>query len=159
MQFLADVYLRCGECGGSRYRAETLQVRLEGAAGERADIATVLSLTVTEALEFFAPWPRVLARLQPLADVGLDYLRLGQPVPTLSGGEAQRLKLAGYLAATATAPRPRPSAARTAARAHRPAAPASCCCSTSPPRACILKTSRGCCAPSACCSRPAIRCW
>jgi len=114
MQFLADVYLRCGECGGSRYRAETLKVRLEGAAGKRADIATVLNLTVTEALEFFAPWPRVLARLQPLADVGLDYLRLGQPVPTLSGGEAQRLKLAGYLAAAVTAPRPRSSAARTA---------------------------------------------
>ncbi len=114
MQFLADVYLRCGECGGSRYRAETLKVRLEGAGGQRADIAAVLNLTVTEALAFFAHSPRVLARLQPLADVGLDYLRLGQPVPTLSGGEAQRLKLAGYLADTASAPRPR---ARTAARA------------------------------------------
>jgi len=102
MQFLADVYLRCGECGGSRYRAETLKVRLEGAAGERADIAQVLNLTVTEALKFFASWPRVLARLRPLADVGLDYLRLGQPVPTLSGGEAQRLKLAGYLAESAS---------------------------------------------------------
>ena len=115
MQFLADVYLRCGECGGSRYRAETLKVRLEGAAGRRADIAAVLSLTVTEALVFFAAWPRVLARLQPLADVGLDYLRLGQPVPTLSGGEAQRLKLAGYLAAAAATPRPRTSAAGVAA--------------------------------------------
>ena len=117
MQFLADVYLRCGECGGSRYRAETLKVRLEGAAGQRADIATVLNFTVTEALRFFAPWPRVLARLQPLADVGLDYLRLGQPVPTLSGGEAQRLKLGGYLAAAATAPRPRPGAAQKGAPA------------------------------------------
>ena len=74
----------------------------------------MLNLTVTEALAFFAPWPRVLARLQPLADVGLDYLRLGQPVPTLSGGEAQRLKLAGYLAEAATAPRPRSNAARAA---------------------------------------------
>src|SRR5262252_2531267 len=103
MQFLADVYLRCTECGGSRYRAETLKVRIEGANGVRADIASVLELTVTEALAFFAAAPRVLARLQPLSDVGLDYLRLGQPVPTLSGGEAQRLKLAGYLADASTA--------------------------------------------------------
>jgi excinuclease ABC subunit A len=98
MQFLADVYLRCGACNGRRYRAETLRVRLAGADGRRADVAEVLDMTVTEALAFFADRPRVLARLQPLADVGLDYLRLGQPVPTLSGGEAQRLKLAGYLA-------------------------------------------------------------
>ena len=107
MQFLADVYLRCGECDGSRYRAITLQVRLSGASGTRANIAEVLNFTVTEALAFFAQSPRVLARLQPLADVGLDYLRLGQPVPTLSGGEAQRLKLAGYLAEAANAPRRR----------------------------------------------------
>ncbi len=105
MQFLADVYLRCGVCNGSRYRAETLQVRLQGAAHQHADIATVLNFTVTEALAFFAAAPRVLARLQPLADVGLDYLRLGQPVPTLSGGEAQRLKLAGYLAEAAVTAR------------------------------------------------------
>ena len=117
MQFLADVYLRCGECHGSRYRAETLQVRLEGAGGARADIATVLNFTVTESLRFFAASLRVLARLQPLADVGLDYLRLGQPVPTLSGGEAQRLKLAGYLADAATAPRRGAGARRGAAAA------------------------------------------
>ena len=115
MQFLADVYLRCEECHGSRYRAETLQVRLEGAARARAGIATVLNFTVTEALKFFAVAPRVQTRLQPLADVGLDYLRLGQPVPTLSGGEAQRLKLAGYLAAAATAPRRGPRTRREAA--------------------------------------------
>jgi excinuclease ABC subunit A len=101
MQFLADVYLRCAECDGKRYRAETLQVRCTGADGRQADIAAVLELTVREALQFFAHAPRVGARLQPLADVGLDYLRLGQPVPTLSGGEAQRLKLAGYLAEAA----------------------------------------------------------
>ena len=117
MQFLADVYLRCGECQGSRYRAETLKVRIEGATHARADIAAVLNLTVTEALEFFAASPRVLARLQPLADVGLDYLRLGQPVPTLSGGEAQRLKLAGYLADAATAPRRGANVKRGAAAA------------------------------------------
>ncbi len=101
MQFLADVYLRCAECDGKRYRAETLQVRCTGADGRQADIATVLELTVREALQFFAHVPKIGARLQPLADVGLDYLRLGQPVPTLSGGEAQRLKLAGCLAAAA----------------------------------------------------------
>ncbi|MGB8692368.1 MAG: excinuclease ABC subunit UvrA, partial [Steroidobacteraceae bacterium] len=101
MQFLADVYLRCGECNGTRFRAETLQVRCTGSDGRQADIAAVLNFTVSEALQFFAHAPRVGARLQPLADVGLAYLRLGQPVPTLSGGEAQRLKLAGYLAEAA----------------------------------------------------------
>ncbi|MGH8141726.1 MAG: excinuclease ABC subunit UvrA, partial [Steroidobacteraceae bacterium] len=101
MQFLSDVYLRCGECNGRRYRAETLQIRLRGATGQRASIAEVLEMTTTEALAFFADASAVCARLQPLADVGLDYVRLGQPVPTLSGGEAQRLKLAGHLAAAA----------------------------------------------------------
>ena len=105
MQFLSDVYLRCGECNGSRYRSETLEIKLEGTAGLRASIADVLAMTVTEAIVFFADRPEVLARLQPLSDVGLDYLRLGQPVPTLSGGEAQRLKLAGHLADAASAGR------------------------------------------------------
>ncbi|MFT3907000.1 MAG: excinuclease ABC subunit UvrA [Steroidobacteraceae bacterium] len=98
MQFLSDVYLRCGECNGRRYRNETLQVKLRGATGARASIADVLEMTVSEALAFFADQPAVLGRLQPLSDVGLDYVKLGQPVPTLSGGEAQRLKLAGHLA-------------------------------------------------------------
>ena len=101
MQFLSDVYLRCGECDGRRYRPETLQIRLTGADGRRANIAEVLALTATEALAFFADAPAVCARLQPLVHVGLDYVRLGQPVPTLSGGEAQRLKLAGHLAKAA----------------------------------------------------------
>jgi excinuclease ABC subunit A len=105
MQFLSDVYLRCGDCNGSRYRAETLQIRIQGADGRRSNIAEVLQMTATEALAFFADRPAVCARLQPLVDVGLDYVRLGQPVPTLSGGEAQRLKLAGHLAA-ATLGRP-----------------------------------------------------
>ena len=125
MQFLADVYLRCDACGGSRYRAETLRVRLPGAAGRRADIAAVLGMTVTEALGFFAAWPRVLARLQPLANVGLDYLRLGQPVPTLSGGEAQRLKLAGYLAEAAIKPRRAAAAGQAAVASAGVTAPAS----------------------------------
>ena len=99
MQFLSDVYLRCPDCNGRRYRAEVLEVELHSATtGVARDLAEVLELTVAEALEFFADNPAVLRGLEPLAAVGLDYLRLGQPVPTLSGGEAQRLKLAGYLA-------------------------------------------------------------
>jgi excinuclease ABC subunit A len=100
MQFLSDVYLRCPDCDGRRYRAETLEVVLRGKS-----IADVLDLTVSEAVQFFAGEREVLERLKPLAAVGLEYLRLGQPVPTLSGGEAQRLKLAGHLAdAAAVAP-------------------------------------------------------
>ena len=96
MQFLSDVYLRCATCDGKRFRDEVLEVRVFGS--ERAcSIADVLALTVTEACEFFADEPEILARLQPLRDVGLDYVALGQPVPTLSGGESQRLKLARHL--------------------------------------------------------------
>jgi excinuclease ABC subunit A len=98
MQFLSDVYLRCPDCNGSRYRDEVLDIKREGANGRRASIADVLEMTVTEALEFFKDSREVAARLAPLADVGLEYVKLGQPVPTLSGGEAQRLKLAGHLA-------------------------------------------------------------
>jgi len=98
MQFLSDVYLRCPDCNGRRYRDEVLDIRREGADGRRASIAEVLDMTVTEAGAFFADVAEVAARLAPLADVGLEYLKLGQPVPTLSGGEAQRLKLAGHLA-------------------------------------------------------------
>ncbi|HEX4618206.1 MAG TPA: excinuclease ABC subunit UvrA, partial [Steroidobacteraceae bacterium] len=98
MQFLSDVYLRCPDCNGRRYRDEVLDIRREGADGRRANIAEVLDMTVTEAGAFFADAAEVTARLTPLADVGLEYLKLGQPVPTLSGGEAQRLKLAGHLA-------------------------------------------------------------
>ena len=106
MQFLSDVYLRCGECNGRRYKDETLEIKREGADGRRASIADALDLTVTEALRFFKDVPAVTLRLQPLADVGLEYVRLGQPVPTLSGGEAQRLKLAGHLATTAADDKP-----------------------------------------------------
>jgi len=101
MQFLSDVNLRCGDCNGSRYRAETLEIRHSGPGGTSASIADVLNMTVTEALNFFLDVPELASRLSPLADVGLDYLQLGQPVPTLSGGEAQRLKLAGLLAESA----------------------------------------------------------
>ena len=101
MQFLSDVYLRCPDCDGKRYRAETLEIRREGADGTRKNIAQVLDMTVTEALAFFRGNSNVAVRLQPLVDVGLEYVKLGQPVPTLSGGEAQRLKLAGELAEAA----------------------------------------------------------
>lgn len=101
MQFLSDVYLRCPDCQGRRYRPEVLEVTLER-GGRWLSVADVLELTVAEALQYFAADAEVKRALQPLLDVGLAYLRLGQPVPTLSGGEAQRLKLAGHLAAAAT---------------------------------------------------------
>jgi excinuclease ABC subunit A len=101
MQFLSDVYLRCPDCDGRRYRAEVLEVKLSRGDAPPMSIADVLDLTVSEALAFFAADAEVCLVLAPLAEVGLDYLRLGQPVPTLSGGEAQRLKLAGHLAENA----------------------------------------------------------
>jgi len=104
MQFLSDVYLRCPDCDGRRFRAEMLEVKL--VRGPHAlSVADVLDLTVAEAAVVFSGDPAVVARLQPIVDVGLDYVRLGQPVPTLSGGEAQRLKLAGFLAEAAAGPK------------------------------------------------------
>ena len=104
MQFLSDVYIRCPDCDGKRYRNEVLEVKLLPAQhpGPAKSMADVLDLTVTEAIEFFQDYPAILTALQPLQDVGLGYLKLGQPVPTLSGGEAQRLKLAGHLAKSGT---------------------------------------------------------
>ena len=142
MQFLSDVYLRCPDCDGKRYRPEILEVTIErrtilgketqglprcarnggvdlakpqvqGSDPNSADfvnsadpdsalnVADILNLTVSEAATFFAADRDVIRALQPIVDVGLDYVKLGQPVPTLSGGEAQRLKLAGYLAEAA----------------------------------------------------------
>src|SRR5512146_156969 len=105
MQFLSDVYLRCPDCDGRRYRAEVLDVKIErrlpGEVSRELSIADVLELTVSEAVQRFRDDREVLRVLQPIVDVGLDYVKLGQPVPTLSGGEAQRLKLAGFLAETA----------------------------------------------------------
>ncbi len=107
MQFLSDVYLRCAECNGRRYRSEVLEVKLalggRPASGtskgrEPKSIADVLEMTVADALDYFVEHATVRERLQPLVDVGLEYLTLGQAVPTLSGGEAQRLKLAAELA-------------------------------------------------------------
>ena len=104
MQFLSDVYLRCPDCDGRRFRAELLEAKLTRGAYQLS-VADVLDLTVAEACIVFSGDPAVTARLQPIVDVGLDYVRLGQPVPTLSGGEAQRLKLAGFLAEAAAGPR------------------------------------------------------
>jgi len=98
MQFLSDVYLRCPDCDGKRYRQEVLEVTIAPEDRAARNIADVLNMTVSEAVNYFSASPEVLRRLKPLSDVGLEYLRLGQPVPTLSGGEAQRLKLAGHLA-------------------------------------------------------------
>lgn len=92
MQFLADVYVRCPQCQGKRYRKEILDIHYRGRS-----IADVLEMTAREAFSFFRGQTKVQAKLKPLLDVGLDYLRLGQPANTLSGGEAQRLKLASFL--------------------------------------------------------------
>jgi excinuclease ABC subunit A len=97
MHFLPDVYVPCEQCHGKRYNRETLEVRFKGKT-----IADVLEMPVEEALEFFAHIPKIRRRLQALDDVGLGYIRLGQPATTLSGGEAQRVKLASELCKVAT---------------------------------------------------------
>ncbi len=102
MQFLSDIYLRCPDCDGKRYRPEILEITIER-GGRQLNVADLLELTVSEAAQLFAGDRDVIRALQPIVDVGLEYVRLGQPVPTLSGGEAQRLKLAGHLAEAARA--------------------------------------------------------
>ena len=97
MHFLPDVYVPCEQCHGRRYNRETLEVRFKGKS-----IADVLEMSVEEACDFFAHIPKIKRRLQTLQDVGLDYIRLGQPATTLSGGEAQRVKLATELSKVAT---------------------------------------------------------
>ena len=97
MQFLSDVYVPCEVCHGRRYNRETLEVRYKGKS-----IYDVLEMTVDEALEFFSPLPRLANKLQTMHDVGLGYVKLGQPSDTLSGGEAQRIKLATELSRRAT---------------------------------------------------------
>ena len=97
MHFLPDVYVPCEQCHGHRYNRETLEVRFKGKS-----IADVLEMSIEEAGEFFEPIPKVARRLKTLNDVGLGYVRLGQPATTLSGGEAQRIKLAAELSKVAT---------------------------------------------------------
>jgi excinuclease ABC subunit A len=96
MQFLADVFVPCEQCEGRRFRSQVLEVRYRG-----KNVTDVLEMTVREALVFFANTPKVLRRLQVLDEIGLGYLRLGQPATTLSGGEAQRIKIAAHLASHA----------------------------------------------------------
>ena len=119
MHFLPDVYVPCEQCHGKRYNRETLEVRFKGKT-----IADVLEMTVEEAVDFFQHIPKIKRRLQALHDVGLDYIRLGQPATTLSGGEAQRVKLASEL-----------SKSRRAGRSTS---------STSRPPACTSRTSSAC---------------
>jgi excinuclease ABC subunit A len=94
MQFLADVFVPCDQCEGMRFKPQVLEVRYRGKT-----VHQVLEMTVREALTFFTQSPKVLRRLQVLDEIGLGYLRLGQPATTLSGGEAQRIKIAAHLAA------------------------------------------------------------
>ena len=97
MHFLPDVYVPCEQCHGKRYNRETLEVRFKG-----KNIGDVLEMSVEEAVVFFENVPKIARRLRTLHDVGLDYIRLGQAATTLSGGEAQRVKLATELSKVAT---------------------------------------------------------
>lgn len=97
MQFLSDVYVPCEVCKGKRYNRETLEVKYKG-----KNISDVLNMTVEEALDFFENIPRIKSKLQTLMDVGLSYIRLGQSSTQLSGGEAQRIKLAYELSKRST---------------------------------------------------------
>ncbi|MCX7832302.1 MAG: ATP-binding cassette domain-containing protein, partial [Actinobacteria bacterium] len=97
MHFLPDVYIKCDVCKGKRYNKETLEIKLKG-----KNIADVLDMSVEEALKFFDNFPAIKRKLRTLHDVGLSYIRLGQPATTLSGGEAQRVKLAAELSKIAT---------------------------------------------------------
>ena len=97
MHFLPDVYVECEQCTGKRYNRETLDVYYKG-----KNIAEVLHMTISEANEFFEHIPRIARRLRTLEEVGLGYLQLGQPATTLSGGEAQRVKLATELSKQST---------------------------------------------------------
>ncbi len=125
MQFLSDVYLRCPDCDGKRYRPELLEVTIERKAigqtvGRLLNVSDVLDLTVSEAVQLFAQDREVVRALQPIVDVGLEYVKLGQPVPTLSGGEAQRLKLAGFLAEASRSASKSQSASRQALALRNP---------------------------------------
>jgi excinuclease ABC subunit A len=92
MQFMADIFLPCEACGGNRFKQHVLDITYK-----EKNVAEVLKLTIDEAIEFFKEQPKVIAKLQPLSDVGLGYVQLGQSSDTLSGGEAQRIKLASFL--------------------------------------------------------------
>lgn len=97
MQFLPDVYVPCDVCHGARFNRETLQIRFKG-----KNISEILDMTVEEGLELFSAFPAITSKLRTLNEVGLGYVRIGQTAPTLSGGEAQRVKLAKELSRKAT---------------------------------------------------------
>ncbi|HIE17387.1 MAG TPA: ATP-binding cassette domain-containing protein, partial [Dehalococcoidia bacterium] len=97
MQFLPDVTVPCEVCKGKRYNREALEIQFKG-----KNIADILNMSVDEALTFFEHFPKIRSKLETLRDVGLGYIRLGQPAPTLSGGEAQRVKLATELSRRST---------------------------------------------------------
>lgn len=97
MHFLPDIYVTCDVCGGKRFNRETLEITYKG-----KNIYEVLEMTVEEAMEFFKNHPKIFNKLKTLYDVGLGYIKLGQPATTLSGGEAQRVKLAKELSKRAT---------------------------------------------------------
>jgi excinuclease ABC subunit A len=97
MHFLPDIYVTCDVCRGKRYNRETLEVQYKG-----TNIWDVLDMTVDEAFKFFEPIPRIRGKLQTLKDVGMGYIKLGQQATTLSGGEAQRVKLSRELSKRAT---------------------------------------------------------
>ena len=147
MQFLSDVYLRCPDCNGRRYRDEVLEIKREGADGARASIADVLDMTVTEALAFFADSREVAVRLAAARGRG-PRVREARP----AGADAVRRR-------GAAAEARRASRRGRRGRIEHHASTASCSCSTSRPPACTSRTSPSCCARSASCSRPAIRCW
>ena len=134
MHFLADVYVPCEVCDGKRFNDATLRVRYKG-----KNIAEVLEMSVREAMEHFAVHRDIMRVLQTLDDVGLGYIRLGQSSPTLSGGEAQRIKLSRELARS-------PPGARSTS-------------STSRPPACTSRTSASCSRCSTASSTRATRCW
>ena len=133
MNFLPDVYVPCEVCHGARYNRETLEVHYKGKT-----ISEVLDMSIEEAAEFFEPITGIHRYLRTLVDVGLGYVRLGQPAPTLSGGEAQRVKLASRVA-------------EALHRTHRSTS------STSPPPGCISTTSASCWTSSTALSTKAIR--
>jgi excinuclease ABC subunit A len=125
MQFMADIYLKCESCGGKRFKGEILEVTYKD-----KNVADILEMTVEDSIGFFAGKNKIVDKLLPLNEVGLGYVRLGQSSNTLSGGEAQRVKLASFLGKN------NPNQARR------------CSCSTSRPRACTSTTSASCCTPS-----------
>ena len=159
MQFLSDVYLRCPDCDGRRYRPEILDVKMTRGDGPARSIADVLEHDGVRGRGVLRRATGKCSRASSRSSrSGLGYLRLGQPVPTLSGGEAQRLKLAGHLAEEADIldfRRPHVAFVRRVDRKSRMSP--FCSCSTSRRRACISTTSRSCSAPSSGCSPPAIR--